>query len=302
MALESVNLFYGDVQYADEGLDEVIYKTVEYDILKKKKKIDIPQYNSLIYHFFSHDRAPETLPNEICFNLSANNKQPNLREGTILSGYSQEFNGTRSATKSSYGMMSLIKSAEQNSSVEIIDKKTGVDTSPQPEDINSKNYKQTCDKAPLNNLVSYSNLNNLLKSSENTGNDELFDKIGVGNSPLLSTGESKAIELHLAKKNIETDKQNLNLRNEPSPENTKTLSPNNGEMTYHFKQWGGGHYINISMDSTGFLLKPSDNYVDSKLESLLGKDSDGNYLFDSRQENKGNNNRSANDEQSEEEC
>lgn len=39
MALESVNLFYGDVQYADEGLDEVIYKTVEYDILKKKKLI-----------------------------------------------------------------------------------------------------------------------------------------------------------------------------------------------------------------------------------------------------------------------
>lgn len=292
MALESVNLFYGDVQYADVGLDKEICKTVECDILKKKKKIDIPQYNSLIYHFFSHDREPETLPKESSFYFSDNNKQPNLREGAILSRYSQGFNGT----------MDIIKSAEQNSSVKIIGKKTGIDSSPQPEDINLKNYKQACDKVSLNNLVSHSNLHTLLKSRENSGNDELFDKIGGGISTLLSTGESKTIELHLTKKNIETDKQNVHLRNESSPENTKSLSPNNGEMTYHFKQWGGGHYINISMDSTGFLLKPSDNYVDSKLESLLGKDSDGNYLFDSRQESKENNHRSANDEQSEEEC
>lgn len=302
MAPESINAARGDIQYPDECSDNAICEDIEHTVLKKKKKIETPMYNSLMHYFFLHDKEAELQSKETCLYFSGKNVQSNHQEGTILSRYARGGYVMQSATKADCGMVNGTKFSKQNPGIGVIDKSVGVDNFRQSEDFRTELLKETSDKSPSRHIIANDNLNILLKSGKGTVYDETFDKVGVGYSPLITAGESKTIGLQLTKKNVETDKQSVNIKSELNSENAKTISQNNGEMTYHFKQWGGGHYINISMDSNGFLLKPSDNYVDSRLESLLSKDSDGNYLFDSRQQNKGNNNHSANDEQSEEEC
>ncbi|CSL25445.1 surface presentation of antigens protein SpaN [Shigella sonnei] len=75
----------------------------------------------------------------------------------------------------------------------------------------------------------------------------------------------------------------MSLQEKSIVENDKNVFQKNSEMTYHFKQWGAGHSVSISVESGSFVLS--------------------NYRFDSSQHNKGNKNNSTGyNEQSEEEC
>ncbi|HBE0148963.1 TPA: type III secretion system needle length regulator Spa32, partial [Shigella flexneri 1b] len=95
----------------------------------------------------------------------------------------------------------------------------------------------------------------------------------------------------------------MSLQEKSIVENDKNVFQKNSEMTYHFKQWGAGHSVSISVESGSFVLKPSDQFVGNKLDLILKQDAEGNYRFDSSQHNKGNKNNSTGyNEQSEEEC
>ncbi|EFP7688515.1 type III secretion system needle length regulator Spa32 [Shigella flexneri] len=292
MALDNINLNFSSDKQIEKCEKLSSIDNIDSLVLKKKRKVEIPEYSLIASNYFTIDKHFEHKHDK----------------GEIYSGIKNAFELRNE--RATYSDIPESMAIKENILIPDQDIKAR-------EKINigdmrglfSYNKSGNADKNFERSHTSSVNPDNLLESDNRNGQIGLknhslsIDKNIADVISLLNGSVAKSFELPVMNKNTADITPSMSLQEKSIVENDKNVFQKNSEMTYHFKQWGAGHSVSISVESGSFVLKPSDQFVGNKLDLILKQDAEGNYRFDSSQHNKGNKNNSTGyNEQSEEEC